>query len=278
MKRPLLCLVCLLSSLFLSAQTDSLDRYAGLDSLLTQFYASLERESIEVKNREFDNLISTCRDSLTRQHVTLRIFDHYRHSRVMGEEAVAIHVYDVWLASGLVRTATDIELMDAQIFADFNRNSLVGMTAPKVRLLKPRGGSETVPAEGRVAVLFFYDTSCAKCRLESVALPSVLSQVNFPMNFYAVYVGTDKDEWRSFRRNFKIPGRKVSLHHLWDPQMDSDYQKYYGVTGTPRIFVVWKDGEILGRRLEVDNLQEIIHYINITSSTSSSDGREKRKP
>ena len=262
------------SAACLLAQTDSLYRYAGLDSLLTEFYTTLEREEIAVKNAEYDSLISSCRDSLTRQHVTLSIFDHYRHARVMGEEAVAIHVYDTWLASGLVRTATDIELMDAQIFADFNRNSLVGMTAPKVRLLKPRGGSETVPAEGRVAVLFFYDTSCAKCRLESVALPSVLSRVNFPMNFYAVYVGTDKDEWRSFRKNFKIPGRKVSLHHLWDPQMDSDYQKYYGVTGTPRIFVVWKDGEILGRRLEVDNLQEIIHYINITSSSG---GGEKRK-
>lgn len=272
-RRLVLCIACLLSSLFLSAQTDSLDRYAGLDSLLTQFYASLERESVEVKNQEFDNLISTCRDSLTRQHVTLRVFDHYRHSRVMGEEAVAIHVYDVWLASGLVSTATDIELMDAQIFADFNRNSLVGMTAPKVRLLKPRGGSETVPAEGKVAVLFFYDTTCAKCRLESIALPSVLSQVNFPMNFYAIYVGTDKGEWKAFRRNFKIPGRKVRLHHLWDPRMDSDYQKYYGVTGTPRIFVVWKDGEILGRRLEIDNLQEIIHYINITTT----DGKEKQK-
>lgn len=271
MRRLVLCLACMLSALMLSAQTDSLDRYAGLDSLLTQFYTSLERESIEVKNSEFDNLISSCRDSLTRQHVTLRIFDHYRHSRVMGEEAVAIHVYDTWLATGLVRTATDIELMDAEIFADFNRSSLIGMTAPEVSLLKPCGGRETVPARGKVAVLFFYDTSCAKCRLESQVLPSVLSQVDFPMNFYAVYVGTDKGEWKAFRRNFRIPGRKVRLHHLWDPDMDSDYQKYYGVTGTPRMFVVWKDGEILGRRLEVANLQEIIHYISIT------DGRENQK-
>ncbi len=37
------------------------------------------------------------------------------------------------------------------------------------------------------------------------------------------------------------------------------------------MFVVWKDGEILGRRLEVANLQEIIHYISIT------DGRENQK-
>ncbi len=259
------------SAACLLAQTDSLYRYAGLDSLLTEFYSTLEREEIAVKNAEYDSLISSCRDSLTRQHVTLSIFDHYRHARVMGEEAVAIHIYDTWLATGIVHTATDIELMDAQIFADFNRSSLLGMTAPKLKLLKPGGGSLTVPAEGRVSVLFFYDTSCAKCRLESVVLPSVLAQVDFPMNFYAVYVGADKREWKAFRKNFRIPGRQVKLYHLWDPEMDSDYQRYYGVTGTPRMFVVWKDGEILGRRLEVANLQEMIHYISIT------DGKEKQK-
>ena len=270
MKRLALIALSLLLSLSpLLAQEDSLYRYEGLDSLLTQFYGALERESLEAKCDEFDTLISSCRDSLTRQHVTLRIFDHYRHARVMGEEAVAIHIYDTWLATGLVRTATDIELMDAQIFADFNRHSLIGMIAPKVRLLKPCGGSRTVPEDGRVAVLFFYDTSCAKCRLESQVLPSVLAQVDFPMNFYAVYVGSDRKDWKAFRKSFKIHNRRVKLVHLWDPEMDSDYQRLYGVTGTPRMFVVYKDGEILGRRLEVTNLQEIIHYISI------SDGQEK---
>ncbi len=272
MKRlTLIALSLLLGASALFAQTDSLYRYAGLDSLLTQFYATLERESLEAKNAEFDSLISSCRDSLTRQHVTLAVFDHYRHARVMGEEAVAIHIYDTWLATGRVRTATDIELMDAQIFADFNRSSLIGMTAPKVTLRKPCGGGLTVPEDGRTAVLFFYDIACYKCRLESQVLPSVLAQVDFPLNFYAVYVGSDKGEWKAFRKNFKLRNRRIRLVHLWDPEMDSDYQRLYGVTGTPRMFVVYRDGEIIGRRLEVTNLQEIIHYISI------SDGQEKEK-
>ena len=58
-----------------SAQEEN--RYAGLDSLLTEFYSALVPEDIEVKNAEMDRLIETCHDSLTRQHVTLEIFDHY---------------------------------------------------------------------------------------------------------------------------------------------------------------------------------------------------------
>ena len=102
-----------------SAQEEN--RYAGLDSLLTEFYSALVPEDIGVKNAEMDRLIETCHDSLTRQHVTLEIFDHYMHARIMGEEAVAIHVYDEWIASGKVKMRGEFERMEADIFATFNR-------------------------------------------------------------------------------------------------------------------------------------------------------------
>jgi len=246
-------------------EQDSLSRYAALDSLLSEFYLALEREELSVKNAEFDALIGSCRDSLLRQHVALGVFDHYRHARVMGEEAVAIHVYDEWIASGRVSTRSEFEQMEAELFAEFNRSSLIGMKAVPVTLKKPHCGTKTIPVEGKIGVLYFYDTSCAKCRLESGLVPQAMSEADFPVNFYAVYVGSDKSSWRAFRRNFKIPSKNVRLVHLWDPGMDSDYQRYYGVIGTPRLFVVLEDREIIGRRLEVSNLREIIHYLNIAN-------------
>ena len=247
------------------ADDDEPYRYGALDSLLTQFYVSLEPESVEVKNKEFDGLIGVCTDSLTRQHVALRILNHYMHARVMGEEAVAIHIFDEWLKSGKVKATSEFEYMEAEMFANCNRRSLLGMTAEKIPLIKPSGRKMIVPEDGKIAVLFFYDTSCAKCRLESMVLPSVLDNVDFPMNFYAVYVSDNKRDWKAFRRNFKIKNKKVRLVHLWDPKMDSGYDLAYGVTGTPKMFLVWSDGEIIGRRLEVDNLEEMIRYIKITN-------------
>lgn len=259
------CLLLLLAPHVAAAQ-DPAERYAGLDSLLTEFYAALIPEDIEVKNAEMDRLIETCHDSLTRQHVTLQIFNHYMHARIMGEEAVAIHVYDEWIASGKVSTRSEFERMEADIFATFNRNSLLGMKAAEVTLRKPGGAKMTVPVPGRKAVLFFYDTSCAKCRLESQLLPPVLDDVKFPMDFYAVYTGADRGEWRGFRRRLKTKNRNVKIYHLWDPEMDSDYQLMYGVTGTPKMYFVLEDGEIIGRRLEVVNLQEIIHYVTLVQN------------
>lgn len=263
MKRPLVIFLALLLSLGAAAQPDTTGRYAGLDSLLTQFYLALEHEETPAKNAEFDALIASCHDSLTRQHVALSVFDHYRFSRIMGEESVAMHIYDEWIAPGKVETRSEFELFEAERFSLENRNTLLGMTAPKVTLRKVCGARKTIPADGRISVLFFYSPGCAKCRLETYALPAVLDQVEFPMNFYAVDVDTDRQAWKAFRKALKTSNRNVRMIQLWDPDQDSDLLLQYGVFSTPKVFVAMEDGEIIGRRLEMENLQQIIQYINI---------------
>ena len=135
------------------------------------------------------------------------------------------------------------------------------MKATPVTLKNPCGRKLTIPEEGRVSVFFFYSTSCMKCMVQAPLIPPVLEEVDFPMDFYAVYTEFDKRDWKAFRRNFKVSNKQVRVKHLWDPDSDSDYPLMYAVNATPRIFVVWEDGEIIGRRLEVDNLKQILSYI-----------------
>ena len=116
MRRLLPILLALGLCLSAAAQPDTTGRYAPLDSLLSQFYGALEREEVSVKNSEFDTLIGSCTDSLMRQHVALSVFDHYRYSRVMGEEAVAVHLYDEWIATGKVQPRSEFELFEAERF------------------------------------------------------------------------------------------------------------------------------------------------------------------
>lgn len=270
MKRLAFIIAAFLVSAVASAQElDSLefDRYRGLDSLLTQFYYTLEREDPEVKGVEFDGLIASCKDSLTRQHVTLQIFDHFRYSRLMGDETVAVHIFDNWIGNGLVATRSEFEMMDDELFVNFNRSSLIGMDAPRIELYKPCGGKRAIPSSGRISVLFFYDTACAKCRLETQVLPTVVKDVDFPFDFYAIYVGTNKRDWNAFRRNFRLNNKNIKLIHLWDPEVESGYQKAYGVIGTPRLFVVEPDGVIIGRRLEMENLLEMFPVLRAVWET-----------
>lgn len=253
MKR--LAVIVLLLSLPLIAGAQD---YSGLDSLLTRFYRALTFEPVEEKITEFDALISTCKDSLTRQHVALQIFDHYREPELMGDEEVAVHIYDRWFADGKLGMTGEMEKFDAQMFADFNRSTLIGKQAPHVEMRKCCGGKMTIPEAGRSAILFFFDTSCNKCKVEARLLPSVLDRADFPVNFYAVYCGSDRKAWRQFRKEFKTGNRNVKIFHLWDPALDSDYLRLYGVISTPKLYMTEPGGCVIGRRLDPESLMQLL--------------------
>ena len=176
------------------AQLDTLVRKA-LDTRLAEYFIALERENPEVQKGECDFLIETCTDSLMRQHVALRVYEHYRDSKIMGVESVAIHVYDNWFASGKVMMRNDMEALAAKVFVEFNRQSLVGNRAPEIILYDREG----MPVElfsdkgnGRVSLLYFYDTSCATCRIQTILLRNLLEEEDLPVDFYAVYAGDDR--------------------------------------------------------------------------------------
>ena len=109
-----------------------------------------------------------------------------------------------------------------------------------------------------MSVLYFYDTSCSKCKLISPVLPHLFDEINFPVTLFAIYTGSDAQEWQNFTREFTSSNPYVTVVHLSDPEMESDYQKKYGVTSTPKIYFINPKGIIEGRRLDLDSLSQLI--------------------
>jgi len=241
----------------LAGTADSL-HFAALDSLLLRYCEAMLPLDNADKLRESNFLIESCRDSLTRQHVALALFDHYRNSKLMGEEEVAIRLHEQWFATKRLAMRSEFDELDAEMFVRFNRSSLIGMDAPAMRLYKPCGGHADIPAKGKTTLLFFYEPGCSKCRAEVKLLPSALSGVDFPIDMAAVYTGTDRKSWRQFRREIRSGNPLVKVRHYWDPEIRSGYQLGYGVIGTPRLFMVDPGGTIIGRRLEMDSLVQLL--------------------
>lgn len=261
MRRSVLLAVLLFALAPLSrAQVDSLS-LAALDKKMDEYFIALTFETMDTKIAECDFMVESCSDSLLRQHIALRIYDHYLESKLMGDEAVAVHMVDEWFATGKVAMADEIDLINARVFADFNRNTLLDMQAPVLEMETIDGGLESFPCEGRVSILFFYDTGCAKCSLETILMKHVLEESDTEVEFYAICLGTDHDEWEEYvssHLDFSSP--TVTMHHLWDPEMDTDFQRLYGVLQTPRIFLTDPDGTIIGRGLDSEALKKLLPY------------------
>lgn len=255
MKRILSLFAALLIAGAAWAQQVDTSRFDALGAKLEEYFTALQGESVDVQNEEVDFIISSCTDPGVKQWVATYVYDHYLNSKIMGEEAVAVHVAKEWFLNGKIPMANDIDLMNARIFVQFNENSLVGMAAPRITLLDTRGASVTIPEKGKYGLLYFYDTSCSSCKMESALLKNYLSSNTFPLEFYAIYTGSDEGAWKRYRESdLNVDG----AIHLWDPQFESDFQMQYGVLQTPQMVLVGKDGRILGRKLDTPALGMLI--------------------
>lgn len=271
-------LIVFLCSLQISGaqELDSL-RQKALSEKLDEYLAAIEREGTAVQIEESDFLIESTQDSLVRQFIALKIYDHYMNSPVMGSEAVSVHVADKWFLPGKVKMKSDIDLINAQVYADFNRESLVGKKAPALTMQSLDGTEVSVfgTAPQRFSVLYFYDTDCSKCRIQTILLRNVLEDNNYPLDVYAVYSGDDRSAWEAYAtRQLAIDADKVKVIHLWDPSLDSDFQRKYGVLQTPRMYLVMPDGTIAGRGLDTEALylmlRDIFKEVELTYGSDES--------
>ncbi|MDI9550311.1 MAG: hypothetical protein GX125_02045 [Bacteroidales bacterium] len=260
----------------------------ALDARLAAYFKTLEAEPVEVKNEECDFLIENTPEGPLRDHVAWTIYDAYLASHLMGDEGVSVHVADTWILPGKVGGRSEIDRINVRIFADFNRRSLLGMPAPELVLATPEDDPGQQAASGdagleaqrplestvkrdslcvggasdRYRVLFFYDTDCAKCKLEVVQLCNLLNENDFPLDVYAVYTGSDAEAWADWRATrMRLTASAARLFHGWDPEVRSDFQRKYAVLQTPRIFLIDPSGIIIGRGLDVTALQQLIDLV-----------------
>jgi thiol-disulfide isomerase/thioredoxin len=294
MKKLIAILAALLAAAVLSSaqQLDSAKRVL-LDEKLAEYTAAIEREGVQVQKEECDFLIGSSTDSLVRQHVALRLYDHYMSSKVMGAEAVAIHIFDTWFLPGIVKMVSDMDLMTARVYADFNRQSQIGMPAPQLTMstmdgdvvdlfrygktlshIGPNARMQT--ASQRHSVLFFYDTDCAKCKAESILLSHLLEDEDYPIDLYAIYTGDNHKSWQKYvSERFDLHTSKTKITHLWDPTLDSDFQRKYGILQTPRMYLLGPDYVIKGRGLDTYALalmlNEIFAHPDLTYGTGHMD-------
>ena len=252
MKRLLTALAALFAAFTLSAQEE---RFEALGAKLEEYFAALAGDPIPVQNAECDFLIESCQDSLTRQFVALKIYDHYLNSKIMGDDGVAVHIADTWFIPGKIAMHSDLDVLNAKVFAEFNREAQLGAPAPVFTVQDDTGEMVSLPAKGEYTVLYFYDTSCSTCRIETPRLVRFLKDMDFPLKAVAFNTGDDDVAWAHYRAtSLDVPG----MIHVWDPELESDYQRKYGVLQTPRMFLIAPDGTVVGRGLDTPALQMLV--------------------
>lgn len=225
---------------------------------MTEYLNAMDTLPIPAAEAEVDYMISSIGDSLFRNTAAVEAYRHFRSSKYMGSENVAIHIYDKWFAS--YRTVFDNidELDEAELYAFVNRRSLIGCKAPELLFEDADGDTLTVPSNsGRKSILFFYSVGCPKCLYISLTMSKYLNESNPDLDLYTIYTGEDDAAWHIYtERELKITAPSTRVRHLRGGL--TEYATAYGVIQTPRLFLVDENGVIIGRNLDTEALSRLL--------------------
>lgn len=237
-------------ALFAQAPTDSLRR-AMLTEKVDDYVDAIANYPLAEQEAECDFLIGSCKDSLDRQLVAVRLYDRYLGAKWMGAENVAVHILDEWFFSGKVEMYNELDYYNAFAFAEFNRSSLIGKKAAPLQL----DSTHTVRFDKlrRYQVLYFYSPTCATCRVTTPELIRLAERYAPDVQFHAIDVDGDPNAWNQYVDDHLGMG-----HYYLISKGESDYIKDFGVTKTPQVLLLDPEGIIIGRRLDAEALDTLL--------------------
>lgn len=228
--------------------------------LIMKMFDGQEISMIKVKA---DQLISSGKDSAEQALIASYIFDYYQSSKYMGYEEVALYIADNYFLNDKLVWPQEDGLLMVKMFAEFNRQSMIGMKAPELLLPDTLGREISLrQCDTRYKIVLFYDDQCNTCNYYTPFLMKFLKDYSYgTVTLYRVYTQDSRERWCTYvsKINKRFPvSENVTVYDVWDPDFSSDFQRKYGVVSTPQMLLLDRNNFILGRKLDPTALAQLI--------------------
>lgn len=208
-----------------------------------------------------DRLISFAEKREIASYIASRIYNVFRNTNIMGLESVAVHIAGKYFLTGELELPAGIDQMEMRLFYEFNRHSLTGMKAPELKLADSEGDSLLLSEQfSKYNILLFFDEDCSVCKKEIPHIMNLADSLSGEqVKVIAVYTQQSASALRRFADSLNTSGNSSSKWiFAMDANLNSDYQRLYNVTSTPKIFLIDSDGIIQGRNLDAQSLRTLL--------------------
>lgn len=176
-------------------------------------------------------------------------------SNIMGMEKAFVHFAENYYLAGKTWWAspTVLEKMGERVTR--LKRILLGAVAPELQMWDT---SKQVTSLHQVkadyTILLFWDYECGHCKKMMPGLLSYYHEMkNQGVKVFAVCTKTDLDKWKNY-----IVENKLDWINVNGGYSVNRYDTLYDIMSTPIIFLLDKEKKILAKKIETDQLREII--------------------
>lgn len=205
------------------------------------------------------------------KYVANWVINTYNKSKIMGMDAVFVHLARNYYLNGKAFWATDEDKEKIKEAADKIEPILLGKKAPYLSLADTNGKFHNLyDIKAPYIVLYFWDSGCGHCKKETPKLKDLYNEKLKKEGIVIYSVGTEleNEDWQKYIKENNLPFLNVSD----SPDMNSNPEKYldrttveslnfrfkYDIFSTPKVFLLDKDKKIIAKGLGVEQLGEVI--------------------
>ena len=209
------------------------------------------------------------------QYVVSYITSTYERSKIMGMDAVFVHMVEKYYITNQCDWVDSTQLVKIADRAQKIAPNLIGRKASEfiaygTAFMKDTLGFPHTLAEIKAdyTVLVFYGPTCGHCKKE---IPKIkhdvdsLISVGYDIKTFAVATEFDKKEWKKFINKQKtgdwINVADINHDGEGNPVASSDWRDKYDIYSTPVIYLLDTDKKIIAKRISHTQIVEILERL-----------------
>lgn len=224
---------------------------------LENFFTKMILQIPDSINKEADRLISKLKPgSEIFKYVVWWITNHYETSKIMGMDAVFVHMVENYYTKEKAFWVDDAQLFKIQDRARVLKPILVGKKVKNLVMTDDKGVPRSLyDVKAKYTILYFWDPDCGHCKKVTPKLKEYYDQVKkHGVAVYAVCTEVEIDKWKKFIGDYKLDWTNVA-----DGELKNNFRSDFDITTTPQIFLLDSNKQIFAKRIEVAALSEILN-------------------
>lgn len=224
---------------------------------VTTYLDKLTYQMPDSINKSADQMIERARgaDDVF-QYLVINILNKYANSKVMGMDAVYVHLVEKYYMSGDAFWADEEQVNKMAERALAISPTIVGRKAPNFRVQDSEGNWQHLHGvQGKYTILYFWDYDCGHCKTVTPKLGALYPDyIEHDVKLFALSINGDLEMWKE---KFKEYGLDQGIN-VQDHTRQSGFDSMYDIRSTPRIFILDEDKNIIAKQISVDQVREIL--------------------
>lgn len=216
----------------------------------------LVRQPPDSINKEIEKLIKKCEGNhKVFQFIAVYLFNHFRESEIMGQDAILVKIADDIYLSGKADWVSTKFLDDLRRQIELLRHNLIGMKAENLVMNSYKGIYVSLyDIEKEFTILYFWEPDCGHCQEETPKLKTYYDEAKDDgVEVFAVCTTADSSDWKKY-----IEDHKLTWINGWDPERISHFDYYYDVEATPMVYILDRNKKIIAKKLSVEDVPGFI--------------------